>query len=56
MEEIISEYKKLLELIDEENVLIAKGLQGELLEMYRNILAQEKDEIEKYLQIIYQIK
>lgn len=55
MGEIISEYRKLLELIDEEKVMVSKGLQGELLDMYRNILLKEKNEIERYLQMNYQI-
>ncbi len=55
MEEIISEYRKLLDLIDEEKALIANSLQGELLEIYRDILTKERDEIERYLRLNYQI-
>lgn len=55
MEEIISEYRRLLELLKEEEVLISRSLQGELLEIYRDILTREEEEIERYLRLNYQI-
>lgn len=53
MEEIISEYRRLLELLKDEEELISKSLQGDLLEIYRDILTKEEDEIERYLRLNY---
>lgn len=54
MDEIISEYRKLLELLDEEKDKIARSMQGELMEIYREILQKEREKVEKNMYMIYQ--
>ena len=55
MDQIVSEYRKLLNLLAEENQQAALCLQGELLEIYRNILMKEQDQIEQSLRALQQI-
>lgn len=55
MEQIVSEYRKLLNLIAEEEQQAALCLQGELLEVYRDILRKERERIERNLRALHQI-
>ncbi len=54
MDEIISEYRKLLELLDEEKESIVRSMQGELMEIYREILQKERENVEKNIHMLYQ--
>lgn len=55
MEQIVSEYRKLLNLIAEEEQQAALCLQGELFEVYRDILRKERERIERNLRALHQI-
>lgn len=56
MDEVIYNYRKLLEKIDTEREIIDKSIEGDLLERYRRILVKERDDIEKNLRKLYQNK
>ena len=47
-----SQYRKLLQLLEEDSDEIAQGLQGELLDAYRAILIREKDTLSSALKSI----
>ena len=49
-EECISGYQRLLRLLEEDSEQIANGLQGELLEAYRDVLVREKNVLTKAIQ------
>lgn len=55
MDQIISEYRKLLQLLTEEELLVAGYLQGELLGIYRDILKKEREIIEYRMRELQQI-
>lgn len=42
-QECVARYKRLLQLIDEDFNEIAQGIQGRVLESYRDILVREKE-------------
>lgn len=49
MEDTVAYYKKLIQLLEEENDIVSLCLQGELLDLYRQILVKEKEAIETQL-------
>lgn len=53
MDEVIYNYRKLLEKIDTEREIIDKSIEGDLLERYRRILVKERDDIEKNFRKLY---
>ena len=53
MEQIISEYRRLIRLLEQESDHIALCLQEDLLKNYREIIQIEKEKIEKMLRTIY---
>lgn len=53
MEQIISEYRKLILLLEQESTHIEQCLQDDLLEKYREILRIEKEKIERMLRTLY---
>ena len=48
----VSQYRKLLQLLEEDSGEIVLGLQGELLDAYRAILTREKDVLSNALKSI----
>lgn len=54
-EECLSQYRKLLQLLDQDSEEIALGLQGELLDAYRAILIRERDTLMSALRSIQSI-
>ena len=53
MEQIISEYRRLIRLLDQESDHIGQCLQDDWLKKYREILQIEKEKIEKMLRTLY---
>lgn len=53
MENIISAYRKLVYLLEEEYAHIAVCLSDRLLYLYREILDEEKEALEKMLRTLY---
>lgn len=49
MDEIIHQYRKLIALLEEEEETISRSLKGDLLELYRDVLRDERERLEKYL-------
>ena len=52
MENLVSSYQRLLQLLEEENNEIVLCMEGELLEKYRRVLQKEKEEIEKNIRFL----
>ena len=55
LEEIVSEYRKLLGLIEEEKQEFEASVQGELNDKYKGILSQEYEKIKNQIKILNQI-
>ena len=54
-EECLSQYRKLLQLLEQDSEEIALGLQGELQDAYRAILIRERDTLMSALRSIQSI-
>lgn len=52
MEEIILEYRRLVEILSEEEQQAVRCFRGDLLEMYKRILTTEREKIEQQINII----
>lgn len=49
IEECLSRYRQLLDLMDDDSKKIEQGLQGELLDAYRNVVERERTLLENAL-------
>ena len=52
MDELIYYYQKLIQLLDEEDIKLQGYFEGDLSEMYRQILQKEKEVIQNNLQYL----
>jgi len=52
VDEIVFGYRKLLDLISEEEQQAVCCIQGDLLEMYKNVLLKEREKIEQQIQVL----
>ena len=55
IDECIARYKKLLRLIDEDSQEMERCVQGEILDAYRRLLEQEKENLQSALRALQKL-